>query len=269
MSIPKVIHYCWFGTNKKPELVQKCIESWKIYLPDYEIREWNDNDLKNCDIKYVQEAIQEKKWAFVSDYFRLYALYTEGGIYFDSDNEVFKSFDEFLELDFFTGYEEYKGVTSPFTAVVAAKKKNHIIKDLLDEYENISIYNEFGEIDLTTNTKRVERYFQKNYKLKKPYDHRKPLYIEDKAVIYPDNYFCSYDADTSYAVHHFNGSWVPDLLGYKRRYFFKNLYLKIYTISKGCFIKQIKNIKEIPIFAYPRYSKRTIVLSIGRKISEN
>ena len=128
-KIPKLIHYCWFGNNKKPEIVLKCIESWNKYLPDYEIREWNDNDLKECTNKYVQQAYKHKKWAFISDYFRLYALYNYGGIYFDSDNEVFKSFDDFLDLNFFTGFENYYDAIKPFTAVVGAKKGNKIVKE--------------------------------------------------------------------------------------------------------------------------------------------
>lgn len=126
--IPKIIHYCWFGNKPKPDFVKQCINSWKKYLPDYEIREWNDEDLKHCNNLYVQEAYKAKKYAFISDYFRLYALYNRGGIYFDTDNEIFKPFDEFLNLDFFSGYENWNGYISPFTAVVGAKKGNKIIK---------------------------------------------------------------------------------------------------------------------------------------------
>ena len=265
MSIPKIIHYCWFGNNEKPELVKMCIESWKKHLPDYEIREWNNEDLKNCSVQYVQEAIKEKKWAFVSDYFRLYALYNYGGIYLDLDNEILKSLNQFLNLDFFTGYEEYKGVVSPFTAVVAAKKKNHIIKNLLDEYDKISLYNEFGEIDLTTNTKRVEKYFMEKYGILPPFKPADTTILEENSIIYPANYFCKYDADTSFAVHHFNGSWVPDLLGYKRKYLFGNIYYKIYTITKGMLFQQLKNINEFPIFCYLRFNKRTILITLGIK----
>ena len=89
-SIPKVIHYCWFGGNPLPEMALKCIESWKKFLPDYEIKEWNEKnfDLNICE--YVKEAYQAKKWAFVSDYARFWILYHEGGVYFDTDVEVIK-----------------------------------------------------------------------------------------------------------------------------------------------------------------------------------
>ena len=101
--IPKIIHYCWFGGNEKNPEILECIASWKKYLPDYEIKEWSEKDLEKVDNAYVKEAYQTKKWAFVSDYFRLYALYHEGGIYFDTDVEVKKSFNEFLNLSFFIG----------------------------------------------------------------------------------------------------------------------------------------------------------------------
>lgn len=264
-KIPKLIHYCWFGDKEKPELVKKCIESWKKFLPDYEIREWNNLDLEICTNQYVKEAAECKKWAFVSDWFRLYALYNFGGIYFDSDNEVFKSFDEFLNLDFFTGYERYKTNIHSFTAVVGAKKGNAIIKNLLDEYNNITFYDEYGELNLTTNTQRVEDYFKNMYNLKPPFNPNRKFVLEKNCIVYPANYFCSYEQDISYAVHHFNGSWVPDILPYKRTFITKKLYYRIYTISKGTFFKSIKNINEIPIFAYPRYNKRTILLTLGKK----
>lgn len=226
-SIPKIIHYCWFGSNPKNELILKCIESWKKYLPDYEVREWNDDDLKNCQNKYVMEALTCKKWAFISDYFRLYALYNYGGIYLDSDNEVFKSFDEFLDLDFFTGYEKWYDNISPFTAVVGAKAGNKIIKDLLDEYNEISFLQN-GEPNMETNTYRVSLYFKEKYKLEPPYSGTEKLELEKNCIIYPYNYFCNYEKDISYAVHHFNASWAPWL---------KSKLTKLFRISNYNFYK--------------------------------
>lgn len=208
-GIPKIIHYCWFGNNPKPELVLKCIESWKKYLPDYEIREWNDNDLKSCENRYVKEAYEAKKWAFISDYFRLYALYNYGGIYLDSDNEVFKSFDDFLDLEFFSGFDNWHGIVEPFTAVVGAQKHNKIIKDLLDEYNDIPFIKPDGEMDLTTNSVRVRNYFKSKYNLLPPYNGSEKVVLEKNCVLFPYNYFCLYEGDNTYAVHHFNASWCP------------------------------------------------------------
>ena len=95
-KIPKIIHYCWFGGNPLPELAEKCIESWKKYLPDYEIIRWDENNFDFNINDYVKEAYENKKWAFITDYVRLYAMYNYGGIYMDTDVEVLKSLDCFL-----------------------------------------------------------------------------------------------------------------------------------------------------------------------------
>ena len=99
--IPKKIHYCWFGGKPMPENGQKCILSWRKWLPDYEIKEWNEDNFDIHINQYCHEAYDNKKWAFVSDVARLYALVTEGGIYMDTDVEVLRSFDDLLENDFF------------------------------------------------------------------------------------------------------------------------------------------------------------------------
>lgn len=206
-TIPKIIHYCWFGTKEKPELVTKCIESWKKYLPDYAIWEWNNQDMMECTNRYALEAFGAQKWAFITDYFRLYALYNYGGIYFDSDNEVFKSFDDLLDLDFFTGYENSGGNIFPFTAVVASKPKNEIVGELLKEYDDLPFLVN-GVPNLSTNTQRVTDYFKRNFGVVEPYTGIEKVYLKDKSIIFPCNYFCNYDGDVTYAVHHFSGSWL-------------------------------------------------------------
>ena len=105
--IPKIIHYCWFGGNPLPELAIKCIESWKKYLPDYEIKEWNESNFDiNC-CAYVREAYEAKKWAFVSDYARFWILYQHGGLYFDTDVELIKSIDDLIVKGAFMGCEPW------------------------------------------------------------------------------------------------------------------------------------------------------------------
>lgn len=104
--IPKIIHYCWLSNDPFPEKIQMCMDSWKKIMPDYELKLWNTQnfDVENS-IPYVKEAFANRKWAFVADYIRLYALYTEGGIYLDSDVKVLKRFDDFLHHSFFTSME--------------------------------------------------------------------------------------------------------------------------------------------------------------------
>ena len=94
--IPKVIHYCWFGRGELPPLAKKCLDSWKKYCPDYEIKEWNEDNFDLDSYPYVREAYDKRKFAFVTDVVRLYALYHEGGIYMDTDVEVLKPLDRFL-----------------------------------------------------------------------------------------------------------------------------------------------------------------------------
>jgi mannosyltransferase OCH1-like enzyme len=103
--IPKIIHYCWFGGNPKPDSFYICFESWKKYLPDYEIIEWNEKNFDINSCRYVQLAAESKRWAFVSDYARALALYQQGGIYMDIDVEVKLPLDDFLHHSAFSGFE--------------------------------------------------------------------------------------------------------------------------------------------------------------------
>ena len=151
--IPKIIHYCWFGRGEMPELVLKCIESWKIYLPNYKMR-WCMEE--NFDIasapQYVQEAYATKKYAFVSDYVRLWALEQYGGLYMDVDFEVYKSFDDLMEqYDAFAGYEGSKR-NPVMMGVIAAKAHHPWIEGMMQTYESRKFVKEDGSLDMTPNT---------------------------------------------------------------------------------------------------------------------
>ncbi|CDH34203.1 glycosyltransferase family 32 protein [Xenorhabdus bovienii] len=208
--IPKKIHYVWVGDKPKPKFVSDCIETWKKSLPDYEIIEWNNDSLKNIKNNYMEEAFINKKWAFVSDYIRLYALYHEGGIYLDTDVEVTKNLDQFLHLDFFSGYEIYNGNCLPITsATIGAKRKCEIVKELLESYENVKFETKEG-LDLEPNTLKITRYFSEKFGLTSPYDGSQTSNLTDNAIIYPSYYFCDPAlGKENYCIHHFNGSWLP------------------------------------------------------------
>jgi hypothetical protein len=118
--IPKKIHYCWLSGEAMPQTVERCMESWKRQLPDYELVLWDMNRFDVHSVPYTEEACQVKQWAFAADYIRLYALYTEGGIYLDSDVFVCKNMDEFLRHGFFSSVE-----MSP--AIIQSKIAHHFL----------------------------------------------------------------------------------------------------------------------------------------------
>lgn len=207
-KIPKTIHYCWFGRNKLPKLARKCIKSWKKYLPDYEIIEWNEDNFDiNCN-KYVKEAYEAKKYAFVSDYVRLYAMYHYGGIYMDTDVEVIKSLDEFLIHDAFSGFETEKDIP---TGIMACKKGYQLFKEFLDYYENKSFINKDGSLDLTTNV-----VIMTNICNKYGFIPNNSLQTVKGFTLYPKTYFCPLNynnkesnfSENTHTIHHFAGSWI-------------------------------------------------------------
>jgi mannosyltransferase OCH1-like enzyme len=190
-KIPKIIHYCWFGDAPIPELAKACIQSWKKHLPDYELKFWNNEHIEFfSENQYVREAFQAKKYAFVTDYVRLYVLHQYGGIYLDTDVECKKNLDEFLDLEFFTSFEDYYDSVKPITALMAACKGNPMIADLLSCYDQKSFINADGSFDLTPNTILISDYFGSRFNLLPPYDASGFYYLTEKQVIFPVYYFC-------------------------------------------------------------------------------
>ena len=150
--IPKIIHYCWFGRGQMPELALKCIESWKKYLPDYELRLWNEENFDIDSVPYVKEAYETRKYAFVSDYVRLWALEQEGGLYMDVDFEVYKSFDDLMEqYAAFAGYEGSKK-NPVMMGVLAAEAHHPWIQAMMATYEDRRFVKDDGSLDMMPNT---------------------------------------------------------------------------------------------------------------------
>ena len=216
--IPKKIHYCWFGKGKMPELALKCIESWRVNLPDYELKEWNENSFDINSNFYVKEAYESRKFAFVTDYVRLYALYTEGGIYMDTDVEVLKNLDSFLDLPAFSGFED--NVHIP-TGIMAAEKGRVGAGWQLKYYDDRHFLLPDGTLDLTTNVEIIGRLMgEKGFIL------RNGLYnFQNIITIFPRDYFCPKSHTTgkieltqnTYTIHHFAGSWKSTSDRLKRR----------------------------------------------------
>lgn len=210
-KIPKTIHYCWFGKGEKPKIVKKCIESWKSNLNNYEIIEWNEENFDINSNVFIRQAYDNGKYAFVSDYVRVYALYNYGGIYLDTDVEVIKEFtDDILKNDSFWGFEEKNFIA---TSTIGACKKNKLIKEFLDSYNDKSFIKKDGTVDTLTNVAIVSK-MVKDLGINLDGTYQK---IDGVATFYPQEYFSPYDyincymkdGKNTYAVHHYYKSWLP------------------------------------------------------------
>lgn len=218
MAIPKIIHYCWFGGKEKPDSVKKCIESWKKFLPDYQLIEWNENNFNIEKLEYTKEAYVAEKYAFVSDVARIEALYQHGGIYMDTDVEVLKTFTPLLDARCILGMEEKEYVATSF---MAFEKEHPLVKQFLNLYESISFFYKNGQIITGTNVAKltnllIEKGFvQENYYQE----------LEEGIKIYPKEFFSPYDyinchyniTENSYCVHHFAVSWMSKKEQVKKR----------------------------------------------------
>lgn len=234
--IPKIIHYCWFGRGEMPDLVQNYITSWCTYMPDWEYRLWTEDTLMpilnpslgrtsnitdNLPVEdkdwlfympeYVKEAYQAKKYAFVSDYVRLWALEREGGLYLDTDVEVLRSFEPLMNDTAFIGLEESLALL-PGTCVMACEVHCQWVKDMLATYDGAHFLREDGSMDLTTNVQRLGKRMVEGGLLHE----RKVQYLPQWGLrIYTHDYFSPITSTrvmrkskNTYCIHRFAGTWV-------------------------------------------------------------
>lgn len=217
-QIPKVLHYCWFGGKAKPELVKKCMETWKERLPDYNIEEWNE---KNFDVEafdFTRKAYKMKKWAFVADYCRLWVLYNNGGVYLDTDVEVIKNMDYLLNQTAFAGVENGIEIN---VAIWGCKKNDAFVRQILDYYDDLN-YDDFKEDiskiaipQIVTQIAKGEGYIVSNSIQK----------LKNETMIYPKEYFYPKNqswekpiiSENTYTVHHYEGSWRSPLQIYRSK----------------------------------------------------
>lgn len=209
--IPKVIHYCWFGEKDLPNSAEKCIQSWKSFFPDYKICRWDEGSFDVNSIPYTSEAYSRQKFAFVSDYARYWILYHYGGIYFDTDVEVVRSFSDIIEEGAFMGREAGTvGKVAPGLGL-GIEPWHPIIAKILDSYSTIHFIKEDGSlnmktiVDYTTEILLERGLHMKDYKQ-----------IIDGVTIYPSEYFCPMDSTTGIirmtpntaSIHHYDCSWL-------------------------------------------------------------
>ncbi|WP_304153466.1 glycosyltransferase family 32 protein [Megamonas hypermegale] len=265
--IPKIIHYCWINKDKKEDfsiIVKECIKTWKDILPNYEIKEWN---IDNFDIninKYVREAYDAGKYAFVSDYIRLYVLYRYGGIYMDTDVKVVRSFDSLLNNKVFMGFESLDTIA---TCLIGAEKNNILIKEMLRLYDNKNFKKENGEYDCIPNTVLLTSLL-KSYGI----IINNMLQKNDYITVYPKDYFCPLErltgevniTDNTFAVHLFNGSWLSK--EEKERI---NLYKNYYTKFNFILPKKMADGLAKLIATYKVEGYKGIAKRFNKKINKN
>ena len=220
--IPKVIHYCWFGGKPLDELGEKCLASWKKYFPDYEIIRWDESNVDLSSCQYIKQAYAEKKWAFVSDYVRFKILYEHGGIYFDTDVEVIRSFDDILANGSFMGCEQpdlKKGMRVAPGLGFAVEPHLDVIREIIEHYEGSSFYNEDGSINLQDTIVERTTNVLRRHGLIESMDMQKVAGL----TIYPTEYFCPIHVDThhlkitehTYSIHRYAGSWVKPMVRFR------------------------------------------------------
>lgn len=209
-SIPKIIHFCWFGRNSLPVSAEKCIKSWKAKCPDYQIIKWTEENfnISECPL-YVQQAYEARKWAFVTDYARLKIIYTYGGIYLDTDVELLKSLSPLLDNSAFFGFEDetYVATGLGFGAVAGAP----ILLELMKDYDAIQFFKENETYDLMSCPIRNLHVFIKyglvqNNKLQR---------LKEGSLILPTDYLCPLDTKTgllhktenTFSIHHYSATW--------------------------------------------------------------
>ena len=256
----KYIHYCWFGGKPLPKLAKKCIKSWKKFLPDYEIIEWNESNFDVNMTKFSKQAYDAKKWAFVSDVARIYALKEMGGIYFDTDMIVTKNIDELLDDEIFAGWESEYNVA---VGVLGVKRPNNkLINQLWDFYcENEFTEENIYSLSIPTILSNI---LKRDYGLK--FDYMNNQKLKDGIAIYARDYFYPISSDKSpnmftdrtCMIHYYVGSWVPQSEQKRIKFqmiFGKNLGNVILNFLVFC-KRILRKMSKIILYPYVLYKSK-------------
>lgn len=222
--IPHTIHYCWFGRNPLPKSAQKCIESWRRYFPGWEIKEWNESNFDVNIIPYTRQAYQSKKYAFVSDYARFWILYNYGGVYFDTDVEVLKPFDDVLARGPFMGREAGSYIRNICDSDLSGYGVNpglgmgaiagsSILKEILDQYSSYRFILDDGSLNKKTIVSyTTEALLKYGLSLGSANEPEKV----GEFWIYPTDFFCPMDhtrgniielTDRTHSIHRYDATW--------------------------------------------------------------
>ena len=217
--IPKTIHYFWLGSNKMPKLAIKCIDSWKKYCPDFEIKLWNEDNYDFSKNKYMYQAYQTKKWGFVPDYARLDILYQYGGIYLDTDVEIIRPLTPLLNNHFYAGLR-YVGELA-LGLGFGSEAQHPLLKEFMDDYNNYSFFDQFGNTNLTSAPVIQTQFLTKNYEMVFESGRQEVQHLKNNVTLYPYEYFDPIYKKgkewkarphltlNTFSIHHYMQSWVP------------------------------------------------------------
>lgn len=217
--IPKIIHYIWVGGKEKPADIKRCMATWKKHLEGYKVIEWNESNFDIEQHPFVKAAYEAKKWAYVSDYIRAYAIYNYGGIYLDTDILLLDNFDDFLNHRAFVGFEN---PNYPFTAAFGAEKGHPLVKDMLDYYDELDTYHfDFKN----NNTISVSDILINKYGCKVGNMYQ---VLKEGIAVYPDTILCN-PSEKSVSIHVFTGTWLVEKKAIARKI---NTFLKLRITSR-------------------------------------
>ena len=212
--IPKIIHYILVGGKEKPADIKRCMATWKKHLEGYKVIEWNESNFDIEQHPFVKAAYEAKKWAYVSDYIRAYAIYNYGGIYLDTDILLLDNFDDFLNHRAFVGFEN---PNYPFTAAFGAEKGHPLVKDMLDYYDELDTYHfDFKN----NNTISVSDILINKYGCKVGNMYQ---VLKEGIAVYPDTILCN-PSEKSVSIHVFTGTWLDEKKAIARKI---NTFLKL------------------------------------------
>lgn len=214
--IPKVIHYCWFGYGTYPAIFDKCMESWKKYCPDYDIKLWNEDTFDVSSIPYVKEAYDNKKWAFVVDYVRMFILNKEGGLYLETDTEILKPLDDLLDTGLFI-CQAGDAVTIP---VLGAEKNNVFLQAMMEYYEGRHFKLDDGTLDCTTVNNVASKILKEKFNMVRSDTIQ---HLDPNITVYPERYFFTdwssgrmKYTESNYVIHYAEASWQEGQLGCRK-----------------------------------------------------
>ena len=237
--IPKRIHCFWFGHGEKNKLIRKCIRSWKKYCPDYQITEWNEDNYDLTTVPtFVRQAIEAGKWAFATDYLRYKVVYDYGGIYLDTDVELVKPLDPFLDETAYFGFESDTNLYVNSGLGFGTEKGHALLRELMAVYETIHFIKDSGQFDIGPCTGRENEVFMKHGLIRNGNDQ----ILDDGVHVFPPDYFCPMNWKTgdvsrtqrTVSIHWYTMSWKdPETVRKRRQWLKRKRFLPYFSIPNN------------------------------------